>query len=297
MENKQNTKRRRVSATKSKLRRIFESRGLYIALCAFAASAIIFTFAGKFGGNPSNETSFDESAWLEAVNQSGKTKESDTAASNSNDGSDNGSKDGSETSESGSDSGAVSDSAYSIVAGGGTQAEISASDVIDIDNPDKYAVEDLNGGDTAVLASAQPTSLSDNTPPKLAEPCAGRIIAECSLDDLVYCAATDDWRTHNGVDYAAAEGENVYAAAAGKVSKVYTDDLLGVTVVIDHGDNLCTLYSSLTDEDFIKVGTVVSQGDLIGNIGKSCGLEKGLEPHLHFEVSKNGTPQNPKDFR
>lgn len=290
MENKQNAKKQRVSANKSKLRRAFESRGLYIALCTVAASAIVFTAVAKLARNSAVETSFDEAAWLEAVKQHENSNDGET------DSQDTASASGALASVSDSDSiSDNSDSAYEIIAKSGNSAEIPVSDVIDIDNPE-YIDDVSSDGEIAVLASAQPVAQAAEKSISFVKPCVGRIITECSLDDLIYCAATDDWRTHNGIDYAAEEGENVYAAAAGKVSRVYTDDLLGVTVVIDHGDNLCTFYSSLADEDFIKVNTVVKQGDLIGNIGKSCSLEKSLEPHLHFEISKDGTPQNPKDF-
>ena len=96
-----------------------------------------------------------------------------------------------------------------------------------------------------------------------------------------------------GIDYAAAEGESVHAAAAGTVSRVYSDDMLGATVVIDHGDGISTLYGSLADIDSVKVGASVAKGDVIGTVGKSCALEKNLEPHLHFEVLKDGNPENP----
>lgn len=127
-------------------------------------------------------------------------------------------------------------------------------------------------------------------------PCTGQVLAACSLDDLVYCEATDDWRTHNGTDIAAEVGSSVVAVADGVVAKVYEDELLGVVVVLDHGDGLSSLYGNLLSFDFIRAGTEVKGGDIIGSVGKSGTLEANAEPHLHFELSLNGEYQNPEEY-
>ncbi len=127
-------------------------------------------------------------------------------------------------------------------------------------------------------------------------PCAGPVVAECSVDELVYCDTMDDWRTHNGMDIAAALGDQVKAAATGVVSKVYKDDLFGVVVVLDHGNGISSLYGNLQSEDFIKTGTEVKAGDIIGGVGEAGALEAKAEPHLHFELIENGEYKNPKEY-
>lgn len=127
-------------------------------------------------------------------------------------------------------------------------------------------------------------------------PCDGKIISGCSLDELVYCSSMGDWRTHNGIDIAANEGESVKAAADGVVSEVYEDELLGVVVVLDHGNGLSTLYGNLQNYDFIRAGTEIKAGDIIGGVGKPGALEANAEPHLHFELHKDGDYENPTKF-
>lgn len=128
------------------------------------------------------------------------------------------------------------------------------------------------------------------------KPCQGKILEECSLDELVYCTAMDDWRTHNGIDIVAPCGNQVKAAESGVVSKVYEDELLGVVVEIEHNDGISTVYANLQSPDFINVGTKVSRGDIIGGVGTPGALEVDSEPHLHFEVLVNGQHQNPAEF-
>ncbi len=127
-------------------------------------------------------------------------------------------------------------------------------------------------------------------------PCDGKIIADCSLEELVYCSSMDDWRTHNGIDIAANEGESVKAAADGIVAEVYEDELFGVVVVLDHGNGISTLYGNLQSYDFIKAGTEIKSGDIIGGIGKPGSLESNAEPHLHFELHKDGDYENPTQY-
>ena len=130
----------------------------------------------------------------------------------------------------------------------------------------------------------------------LERPCNGAILRDCSIDRLVYCETMDDWRTHNGIDIAAAIGDPVKAAEAGIVSQVYKDQLLGVVVVIDHQNGTTTLYANLQNEGFIQPGTVVKKGDIIGGVGKCGALEANLATHLHFEVQTDGRYRDPGEF-
>ncbi len=140
-------------------------------------------------------------------------------------------------------------------------------------------------------------TMAENLPVFAMEmPCNGKVIAPCSLEELVYCSAMEDWRTHNGMDIAAAEGDPVMAAEAGRISRVYEDDFLGVVVEVEHKDGIVSRYGNLQSIDFISVGTEVGKGDIIGGVGTPGALEAGTEPHLHFEVQCNGEYRNPQEY-
>ncbi|MBQ9757051.1 MAG: M23 family metallopeptidase [Clostridia bacterium] len=131
---------------------------------------------------------------------------------------------------------------------------------------------------------------------EMESPCSGKILAECYLEELVFCSTMDDWRTHNGIDIAAAVGDPVKAVESGVVSKVYEDDFLGVVVEIEHENKMVSLYGNLQNADFIAVGTEVSKGDIIGGVGSPGSLEANMEPHLHFEVMADGELHDPKEY-
>lgn len=91
---------------------------------------------------------------------------------------------------------------------------------------------------------------------------------------------------HNGIDFRAAVGTPVFSAERGVVRATGDTDLgcrraaYGRWVLVDHDNNLTTLYAHLS---LIKVrsGDVVSRGSLIGYAGKT-GYATG--PHLHLTV-------------
>lgn len=97
---------------------------------------------------------------------------------------------------------------------------------------------------------------------------------------------------HSGTDYAVPTGTNVYAAAAGKVSKSQKGSgshSFGLYITIEHGGGLETLYGHLS-QTIAKPGDYVTKGQLIAKSGQS-GHVTG--PHLHFEVYKNGVSVDP----
>lgn len=98
---------------------------------------------------------------------------------------------------------------------------------------------------------------------------------------------------HLGIDYAAKGGAPVHAAAAGYVlfaGWTYDD---GNVVILSHGGGYITVYKH--NSALLKpVGSFVRRGELIGLVGNTGRTSKG--PHLHFEVLKDGVPQDPMQF-
>lgn len=97
---------------------------------------------------------------------------------------------------------------------------------------------------------------------------------------------------HAGVDFAAPVGTPIFAAAGGVVASAEFHPVYGKTVVIDHGNDLSTLYAHASRID-VKPGDIVRRGQKIAAVG-STGRSTG--PHLHFEVHSKGVPQNPTRF-
>lgn len=99
------------------------------------------------------------------------------------------------------------------------------------------------------------------------------------------------FRSHKGVDYAAARGTPVLASGDGKIIFKGNKGGYGRTIVIKHGNKYSTLYAHLNSYNKkTRSGGHVKQGQVIGYVGSS-GLASG--PHLHYEFRVNGVHHNP----
>lgn len=132
--------------------------------------------------------------------------------------------------------------------------------------------------------------------PQVCSPLDGTTVTVFSMTELMYDETMADWRTHDGVDIRAEEGDAVKTAAAGTVKEVRYDDLMGVTVVISHADGYETQYSSLQQEPPVEQGKTVEAGDIIGLVGSTAAAEGDVGPHLHFSVSKDGRVVDPQEY-
>ncbi|WP_456277213.1 peptidoglycan DD-metalloendopeptidase family protein [Bacillus sp. AK128] len=99
-------------------------------------------------------------------------------------------------------------------------------------------------------------------------------------------------RMHKGIDIARPSNRSILAVDNGTVTQASYDGGYGNRVVINHNNGLTTTYSHLSSMS-VSVGQTVSRGQSIGVMG-ATGNSTGI--HLHFEVYKNGTLQNPMDY-
>jgi murein DD-endopeptidase MepM/ murein hydrolase activator NlpD len=101
------------------------------------------------------------------------------------------------------------------------------------------------------------------------------------------------WQLHAGTDIAAPSGQAIYAAADGKVVRAGWNGGYGNYTCISHGTyqgkDLSTCYGHQS-AILVSVGQHVRRGELIGRVG-TTGASTGS--HLHFEVRRDGTPENP----
>jgi murein DD-endopeptidase MepM/ murein hydrolase activator NlpD len=95
---------------------------------------------------------------------------------------------------------------------------------------------------------------------------------------------------HKGVDLRAAYGEEVRAAADGKIEFAGIQGGYGQTVVVEHANGVRTRYAHLSATD-VREGDTVAAGQPIGRAGKS-GRATGT--HLHFEVTAHGRAIDPQ---
>lgn len=118
-------------------------------------------------------------------------------------------------------------------------------------------------------------------------------VAKGYSEELVLDETMGDYRAHAGVDFVGAKGNKVVAINDGMVTNVYTDDMYGMVVEIDHGGKFVVRYCGLESAK-VKKGTIVDIGNDIGTLGAvPCEASQGA--HLHLEATLDGKTVNPLD--
>ncbi|MDO4373644.1 MAG: peptidoglycan DD-metalloendopeptidase family protein [Clostridia bacterium] len=125
---------------------------------------------------------------------------------------------------------------------------------------------------------------------------AGNNVVTCKYGMRTH-PITGKRKLHTGVDLRAATGTKVYAANKGTVTTSGYSSAWGNYIIISHGGGITTLYAHMSKRSVSK-DDKVKQGDIIGYSGNTG---YSTAPHLHFEISKNGSTYNPlnefKDFK
>ena len=101
---------------------------------------------------------------------------------------------------------------------------------------------------------------------------------------------------HEGMDFSATVGTEVYATGNGTVIGAGREVQggYGNYVRIRHPNGYSTAYGHMARyADGVAPGVAVKQGQIIGYVGNTG---KSTSPHLHYEVRKNGVPVNPIYF-
>ena len=101
----------------------------------------------------------------------------------------------------------------------------------------------------------------------------------------------DSSNNHFAIDVAADIGTAVKSVLDGKVLFSEWSVDTGHVLIIDHGENIISVYKHnsktlKTQNNFVKAGEVIAYSGNQGNLSTG--------PHLHFELWKNGTPINPE---
>ncbi len=123
-------------------------------------------------------------------------------------------------------------------------------------------------------------------------PASGEIVRAYSAEPVRW-ETLDAWQAHEAIDIAGEADGPVCSAMDGVVADAAMDDLWGWRVTIAHTDGSTGVYAGLALA-FVKPDEAVSRGQEIGTLLPSVPCEAELGPHLHFELMKNGTQQDPE---
>ncbi len=119
---------------------------------------------------------------------------------------------------------------------------------------------------------------------------SGSVVKQYS-EDAVFSKTMKDYRAHTGCDFAAKEGENVYAMCDGKVKDISVSELYGVIIEVD-SPGFAVYYCGLSNDIEVEKGANLSAGDTVGTVGQ-IPCESGDDPHIHVEIRVGKTLIDP----
>ena len=143
-----------------------------------------------------------------------------------------------------------------------------------------------------------PSTPVDDSLPSFVLPVSGSLMKKHDAANQVYSTTMNDYRVHLGIDIVTDESASVYAAADGKIEKIWEDVRMGHCIAIKHNGDSYTIYKNLSETlpEGIAEGVSVRSGQLIASVGESAMIEIAEEPHLHFEMTVDNLAVDPLEY-
>lgn len=156
------------------------------------------------------------------------------------------------------------------------------------DTPDSKPAVEEETKKTSVSAPA----LSFSQEEGLAWPIVGKVLINYSMDKTVYFPTLEQYKYNPAIMIAATEGENISAAADGRVNSVFHDAQFGNCISVDLGDGFELTYGQLGNISF-KEGDYMQAGDIIGTVASPTKYFSKEGPNVYFKLTKDGEPCDP----
>ena len=94
---------------------------------------------------------------------------------------------------------------------------------------------------------------------------------------------------HNGIDFLAPQGSDVFSCTEGIVTQIGFSTSFGNYITILHSNNISSLYGHRSSYHFVSIGDTVKEKQKISTVGPKIldnGIQNGITtgPHLHFTL-------------
>ncbi|MCD7724629.1 MAG: M23 family metallopeptidase [Clostridiales bacterium] len=123
-------------------------------------------------------------------------------------------------------------------------------------------------------------------------PIVGDVLINYSMDQTIYFPTLQQYKYNPAIVISATQGENIAAAADGRVISVAYDPVIGNTVVMDLGNGYELTYGQL-DNIIVSEGSYVSVGDYIATVASPTKYYSLEGTNVYFKLTKDGEPVNP----
>lgn len=154
------------------------------------------------------------------------------------------------------------------------------------------AKSDEKPEDAEVLSTTVQPALDFKEEDGLVWPIVGDVLINYSMDKSIYFPTLDQYKYNPAIVISATAGENIAAAADGRVTSVGYDPVIGNSVVMDLGNGYELTYGQL-ENITVSEGSYVSTGDIIGVVASPTKYYSTEGHNVYFKLLKDGEPVNP----
>lgn len=123
-------------------------------------------------------------------------------------------------------------------------------------------------------------------------PVVGNVLINYSMDSPVYFSTLEQYKYSPAIVIQAKEGQNIMAAARGKVTKIEKTEELGNVITMELGNDYEISYGQLTNIQ-IKEGDLVEKGAYIADVSAPTKFYSVEGDNVYFALRKEGKPINP----
>ena len=146
-----------------------------------------------------------------------------------------------------------------------------------------------------ITPSAPRTELYFSDKDELLWPLDGNVLLNYSMDKTVYFSTLEQYKYNPALIISGKVGQEVVAAADGKITSIETTAQTGTTVTMSLGSKYELVCGQLK-EVCVQEGDVVSKGDLIGYVSEPTKYYSVEGPNVYFKLMKDGVPVNPLEY-
>ena len=150
--------------------------------------------------------------------------------------------------------------------------------------------------EVAVLpAPSEPEALVFSSSDVLDWPIQGNVLLNYSMEQSIYFSTLDQYKYNPAIVISGNVGDEVRAAATGKVTSIKDEAQTGMTVTMDIGSGYELIIGQL-DGVRVEEGQTVNKGELIGYVAEPSKYYVVEGPNVYFQMLKDGKPVNPLEY-
>ena len=123
-------------------------------------------------------------------------------------------------------------------------------------------------------------------------PVVGNVLINYSMDKPVFFPTLEQYKYHPAIVIQAKEGQNIMAAARGKVTKIEKTEELGNVITMDLGRGYEISIGQLSNIQ-VKEGDMVEKGAYIADVASPTKYYSVEGDNVYFSLKKEGEPVNP----